>query len=72
MRQSSNLCIETQPCLALFLRKFELAFFVFANIRNLDLVTERRKNFVFSLVDDSLQLFDLSLNSVVGTLGLSR
>lgn len=70
MRQSSNLRIKPQPCLALFLREFELAFFVFPNVRNLDLVAERCEDFVFGRVDYSLQLFDLSCNSVVGTLGL--
>lgn len=68
--QPCDLGIEPKSRIAFFLRDFQLPLLIFADIRDPDVSTERRKYTVFGLVDRGRQFCDLLVQIVVVGLDL--
>ena len=64
MRQAGDLRLEAQSRLDFFLRKFELARFVFPDVRHAYLAAEISIDFVFSRVYHGCEALDLLPKSI--------
>ena len=66
MGEPCNLLVKAPPSLTLFLGSFELSLLELSNIRDINMLAERRKHLIFRSVNYTGQLCDPVLELRIG------